>query len=283
MDKNTIPYLCGGTFLTQVLRARKHLLSATEYQNGQKENLSEQETFRRLISIFHLNDIGEYRGNTLKTNTSKFKRCIESVLVFTHFGNANLRERFDEDVRSPHSKALCMMIDFVNEFIDEYKFLQLTQCMIDLVLKDTTISNDTIFYIFSNGKPITKQEISSIDTYELDALLLGIWHFILLTRASSNETGSATYQSWFPSPRNYAGTIGTGFNRKLSVNRSIRIEQVEAEIVEPIQSETTSNSENSTSENASIPKEIKTTKSGNVIIQQGETNIYAENIENINL
>lgn len=56
MEKTTIPFLCGGTFFAQILRARRHRKSPAELAKGQKESLSEPELFRRLISIYHLNN-----------------------------------------------------------------------------------------------------------------------------------------------------------------------------------------------------------------------------------
>lgn len=54
MEKTTIPFLCGGTFFAQILRARRLRKSPAELAKGQKESLSEPELFRRLISIYHL-------------------------------------------------------------------------------------------------------------------------------------------------------------------------------------------------------------------------------------
>ena len=41
MENTTIPFLCGGTFFTQVLRSRKRKKSPAELTKGQKESLSE--------------------------------------------------------------------------------------------------------------------------------------------------------------------------------------------------------------------------------------------------
>ena len=54
MTNNDNPYLCGGTFLAQILRARKSPELSAYYNRNKKESLSEQETFRRLISIYHI-------------------------------------------------------------------------------------------------------------------------------------------------------------------------------------------------------------------------------------
>ena len=81
MDNKTTPYLCGGTFLTQILRARKDLASSTEHTNGQKESLSEQETFRRLISIYQLSNF--YGGTSLKPPW----RLMDNFLIMIDIGH----------------------------------------------------------------------------------------------------------------------------------------------------------------------------------------------------
>lgn len=78
MADKSIPYLCGGTFLTQVLRARLPVTTATDHINSKKECLPEQEVFRRLISIYQMKDFNAYEGDSLKTNTSNFKSCKET-------------------------------------------------------------------------------------------------------------------------------------------------------------------------------------------------------------
>ena len=39
MKNTAIPFLCGGTFLTQIIRAMKDGHSANNYLNGQKKKL----------------------------------------------------------------------------------------------------------------------------------------------------------------------------------------------------------------------------------------------------
>ena len=105
MTKDAIPYICGGTFLAQVLRARANRKTPTDYTNGQKESLSESETFRRLISIFRLEDF-DPGGDSLKTYTTGYKNCTKEYLDYLQFLDNDLRRDFDEDVRSDHSLAL---------------------------------------------------------------------------------------------------------------------------------------------------------------------------------
>ena len=125
------PYLCGGTFLAQILRARKSPELPVYYNKNKKESLSEQETFRRLISIYHIAEFSSC--SSLKTYTSQFKSCTNSLESFALFSDSDVKREFDSDVRSADSSALTMMSDFVQEFIDTEKYIQLVRCLLDMI------------------------------------------------------------------------------------------------------------------------------------------------------
>ena len=215
MSQTTTPYLCGGTFLTQILRARPKLATATEYTKQRKEKLSEQETFRRLISIYHMNDFPVY--SSLKTYTSKYKTCIDSLESFALFSDNDMKRAFDEDVRSHNSLALSMMSDFVPEFIEPQKYSLLVRCLLDMVKSDVTIMPDTVFYISDDFILITKEKLILMDSFVIERFLLGMWHFIIMNRSSCNEKGAATYKEWYPNKRKYVGKIGNGITHQIFV------------------------------------------------------------------
>ena len=146
MASESIPYLCGGTFFTQLLRARPVLTTSTEHTKGYKESLSEQETFRRLISVYQMKDF--MNCSSLKTYTSQFKTCTNSLEAFTSFSDADMKWSFDKDVKSSDSSALILMSEFVQEFTDSDKYIQLTRCLLGMIKSDHTIESDTPFYIF---------------------------------------------------------------------------------------------------------------------------------------
>lgn len=89
MANELIPYLCGGTFLAQVLRARFPITTAVDHISSLKECLPEREVFRRLISIFRLADF--YEDTILKTYTNYFKSCSKSLESYTQFSDNDLR------------------------------------------------------------------------------------------------------------------------------------------------------------------------------------------------
>ena len=215
MTNNDNPYLCGGTFLAQILRARKSSELSAYYNRNKKESLSEQETFRRLISIYHIAEFSSC--SSLKTYTSQFKSCTNSLESFALFSDSDVKREFDSDVRSADSSALTMMSDFVQEFIDTEKYIQLVRCLLDMIENDSTIAPNTPLYILENTESVTKAEINNMQVFMVEPFLLGIWHYIIMNRSDSNEKGASTYRQWYPSRDKYIGTVGSGITREIYV------------------------------------------------------------------
>ena len=213
MHNTAVPYLCSGTFLAQILWARKRLESATDDKKGKKESLSEQETFRRLISIYQLKDF--VGGTSLKTYIGQFKSCTNLLESFALFSDSDVKRDFDNDIHKPDSLALKIMSDFVQEIIDEAKYIQLVRCLLDMIENDHTIAPDTPFYILGSTTPIKKSEVSKVNSFAIEPFLLGIWHFIIMNRSSSNENGQTTYQQWYPSRDRYKVTVGSDITRPI--------------------------------------------------------------------
>lgn len=219
MTKDAIPYLCGGTFLTQVIRARANRKTPTDYTEGQKESLTENETFRRLISIFRLEDF-DPGGDSLKTYTTGYKTCTKEYRDYLQFLDNDLRRDFDVDVKSHHSIALHMMSEFVAELTDDKKGKVLCRCLLDMLLHDPDIKEDDVLYICK--EPVTLKQLKSIDHFDLPYFLIGVWHFIIMNRSEYNLNGAATYNEWYPNGgKAYKGTIGNGIDYDITVKCSI--------------------------------------------------------------
>lgn len=284
MANEKIPYLCGGTFLTQILRARKELTTSTEHTSGQKESLSEQETFRRLISIYHLSDF--YGGTSLKPYTSKYKSCTDSLVAYGQFSDNDLHRAFDEDIRNGNSIALHMMSEFVQEFIAPTLWLQLVRSLLDMIRTDKDIQADDMFYISADTSAVSAKDINHLDHFYIEPFLLGVWHYIIMNRADDNKKGANTYKKWYPSKGDYRGTIGNGITRTIFVDslpidtpndtdRTKNTTSKEDPQVEVIDTDDKSQAGHRTStqyiENATI------------VNQNGEKNIHIDHVDTLNL
>lgn len=207
MANELIPYLCGGTFFAQVLRAKPQSTTAADHINGKKESLPDREVFRRLVLIYQLKDFCAYAGDSLKTNTSNFKSCKDSVGTFALFSDNDVKRAFDKDVRSPKSVAWAMISEFAHDCIDREKYVQLVRCLLDMIRRNTRNLDETAFFMHGVSEPVAGKELCAMDTFTIEPFLLSVWHFIIMHRADSNEKGAATYRQWYlyPPDKNTAG------------------------------------------------------------------------------
>lgn len=271
MANGTVPYLCGGTFLCQILRAEKPTATATEHTKGKKDSLSEPETFRRLISIYQLKDfIG---GSTLGPYTTKYKSCQDSLPPFTQFTDNDLRRKFDFAVKKRNSAALRMMWDFVNEFIDvEGKGEQLVRCLLGMIKDDGGILPDDIFIL--NGKSVSKRELVEMHRIEIEPFLLGVWHYIIMHRADKNENGSATYQSWYAGRKDYRGNVGSGISDDIIV-KSIS--------PEPLAAETETAAGEQPESDSAETQDTQRIEYATIVNQYGENCLHIDHVDVLNL
>lgn len=276
MTKKTIPYLCGGTFLCQLLRARKPLVTANEHMNNVKESISEQETLRWLISIYQLS--GFYGGASLKTYTSKYKSCKESLIAYAQFGDNDLRLAFDAAVKSANSVALQMMSDFVREFIDvENKGEQLVRCILGVIKDDNSVLSYDELYV-ENGRSVKKAELAEMSDFTIETFLLGIWHYIIMKRADKNEYGADTYSSWYAGRGTYRGTIGSDITRKIMV-KSIYFS------INPVYDGEATEEREETAEQKkeNNAKNVQHIEQATIVNQYGNNCVHIEHLDTLNL
>lgn len=290
MTKDAIPYLCGGTFLTQVIRARANRKTPTDYTEGQKESLTENETFRRLISIFRLEDF-DPGGDSLKTYTTGYKTCTKEYRNYLQFLDNDLRRDFDDDVKSHHSIALHMMAEFVAELTDNKKGKALCRCLLDMLLHDPDIKEDDVLYICE--EPVTQKQLKSIDHFDLPYFLIGVWHFIIMNRSEYNLNGAATYNEWYPNGgKAYKGTIGNGIDYDISVICSnipkpeeILAEETKSEEADPHDyTEDPPNKESTDTESSDDAKIVNQYfNNPTVVYQNGDKNVHIGHVDVLNI
>ncbi len=229
---NTIPRLCGGTFLTLVLQAIKpHNRSHVTIKGG-RIGLSNANVFRALITIF---DPTSYIPNdkSFNTMTSKYKNCNKIGDAYFRYEDTDIISHFNQEVRKDYQAPLSRMKEFVETYIDietPAKSSWLVRAILELIVKDPTITNDTSFYIEKNGSALTKTQLGSLNTVAIESFLLGIWHFIIMNRPD-NTVGKATVDNWHALPtesnaqRAFTSKIGKQYRPDLKVSRMTDISE----------------------------------------------------------
>lgn len=285
MKKTTIPFLCGGTFFVQILRARRLRKSPAELAKGQKESLSEPELFRRLISIYQLNDFNP-AGSSLKTNASHFKQCQDNLILFIELNDYDKRRNFKEDIQKEDSKAFSAMVQFVRDFIDESAYEQLVRNLLGLIQEDSSIPANEKFFIWPEW--VEKQSLITRTEINLPDFLLGIWYYIATKRSAKNITGADTYRSWYPvGKKQYMGNVGYCINQQLQVtcNESAR-HSTSASVLDGENNQSSEKKQKTSNSSDTEEKTYSKTQiiqNATIVNQHGETNIHINHVDTLNL
>jgi len=207
MLNQSIPYLCGGVFLTRLMKARPSRNGVREHYMGDHDGLSDPETMLAFIKATSP-DFTVPAGNTFKENTSSYKNCRKNCGIYLPFAADSAEVRaFDECVRNDYMKALTRMVSFTDDFLevgtatkkDEY----LVKELVEIIRYDEYIPATAVFYINKDGAPSTKVQLLTTTAICFQSFLVGIWHYILMNRPD-NIPGRSTIQSWTPT---YSGTL----------------------------------------------------------------------------
>lgn len=285
MESTIIPFLCGGTFFVQILRARKHRKSPTELAKGQKESLSEPELFRRLISIYQLTYFYS-ADSSLKTNASHFKQCKKDLSSFIEFNDYDKRRNFDEDIQKEDSTAFSAMVQLVSDFIDDSLYEQLARNLLGLIQEDSSIPANEKFFIWPEW--VEKHNLITRTEINLPDLLLGIWHYIATKRFNENMKGADTYDSWYPAEKNaYMGNVGFSIEQRLratcsDASRHSATASAPDGENNPGSEKAHKADDSSDTEEKSCSK-TQIIQNATIVNQYGETNVHINHVDTLNL
>jgi len=186
--------LCGGTFLTLLLQARKQRTGARRNAMGESDGLSDSEVLAGLIRVFMPNfDIPA--GRSFVTYTSDYKACRLSANDYLPFDNKSLIDNFNQAMDEDYITVLTRMCEFTAAFIDEQNMSKwLVRALMETIDEDESIVNEP-FYVDSICQRYLKKKLLEMTEVEFQPFLLGIWHFILVHR-SDNSVGKRTVAKW---------------------------------------------------------------------------------------
>ena len=249
---NTKNYrLCGGTYFTLLLRARKQRMGVREHYQGMSDGMADPVLLMALAEIA----MPDYRTPeasmlaTVKSTTSRYKSCQANGGTYFPFSDGAVIASFDERIKTDYGRCLAAMNSYVADYIDvcgdTKKDEYLVKALVEVIASDVTIDRNQPFYVCEDGSTLTKAQICAASELCLQSFLLGIWHYIIVY-VQDNKVGADTYDAWCPangrSPRIYSAALGENSHRVIqllysevqsSTDDCDAIPSVEAEIIEP--------------------------------------------------
>ena len=232
-----IPYLCGGTFFVLLLRTKRNR-AKKEIQKYGSGGVTNPELLKSLVMLFDP-DYVELEGSSLSTNTSLYKSCQISDADCLPFHDAALIKAFDGKIRTDYFSQLSEMKRLADFFLTtekEAKMRELAYGLLNLIKDDGFNKPEESFYVLQSGKPVTKQELLLLTDINLYALLLGVWHHILMYR-KDNTKGKATIEAWHRLPEQkgdgheFISTIGESYSHGIKISTALGVQDGTAEKV----------------------------------------------------
>lgn len=226
MYKTEKQRLCGGTFFTLLLQARKPRTGVREHYMGTADGLSEPKMLVALAKVMtpDMQEPLESMMKTIKGNVFDFKTCKNAGGTYFPFDDAVARTAFNNRVKNEYETVLVAMTEFIDGFIDvdssTKKDEHLVRALAELIYLDDSIVADQPFYITENGTAISKSELLDETELCLQSFLLGVWHFAVL-RKEGNTIGKETYAEWCPAKgggqRGYTAALGDIFGSAMKL------------------------------------------------------------------
>lgn len=263
MEKKVNYRLCGGTFFTLLLIAKKKGLGAKEHYKGESDDVSEPFTLMGLAKIV-LPDYEEPEARmmkTVKSSTTDYKKCVDECGSYFPFSDQDALKTFDNRIKNDYGSVLNDMVSFCNRFLvikdSTNKDKKLVRALIDLIIKDDSIPESQVFYANEDGTAVNKSNIKTMTQICFQSFLLGVFHFAV-TRPESNKIGKDTFDAWCPSTgggrRKYEGNMGETLDHNISLSYKYVVERVEPDIVEEGNSTEDFTETYSQHESESVPK-----------------------------
>lgn len=200
MPEQSIPYLCGGVFLTHLMEAHPSRNGVREHFMSKRDGLSDPETMLAFIQVMSP-DFTAPAGGTFKENTSAYKNCRKECGTYLPFGEGAAEvHAFDECVHNDYQTALSRMAAFADGFLDvdttSKKDERLVKTLVEII-RDDDIPDTDMFYINQDGSPSTRERLLAATEICFQSFLVGVWHYILLHR-QVNTLGRSTIIGWKP-------------------------------------------------------------------------------------
>jgi len=194
MEYNFNDKLCGATFFAVLLEAARPQLSSKEKWAGNSNGITQPKMFATLIKIANPNITSDFNSDSFEKTFAKYKRCdSSSSKMYFPLTDLIFRNGFDTRVKTEYVKAQNDMIEFIRTFLDctdTNKIKKLVGTLQEIIANDEGVTHT--FYL---GSDVPKATFAAMDSVELSAYLLAIWHYVV-SYITDNKRGADTITTW---------------------------------------------------------------------------------------
>ena len=188
--------LTGGIFFNFLLKGLKPKYTKIDNNISKRGGITEFQLMQELIETVNQNH-PKTNSSTMRTNTSQYKACKINDSDWLPFNNDSFINNFKNLMLNNYKEIEKRFVTFITKFFDledTSNLREIGQNILELIKKDETISNDTIF-IFSEKTRLKKDEIKPNLKYHLHSILLATWFYIIENKVN-NKDGKLTLENF---------------------------------------------------------------------------------------
>ncbi len=261
--------LCGGTLFVLLLHsAKKFYPRKAEYYylSEALKILYPELPFTRTLDA----------KITLNVAVNRFKKCNKNEIssFASVFCDDSLKNTLTANIEENYGKLLNRSEEYVKKFIEieSAKDVLFVKAVIEVILNDEDISEETTFHISPDGQSVSKQELRSMNQFYLPSFLLGVLYYVMMN-ISDNWKGEDTYNKWCPP---VPGKKERPYKANIGENSSLNIELLPKPITEKEQTNTPDRTKPATN--------LETFQRGPYFTIKGELKTNStQNLETLNL
>lgn len=191
---NTDSYrLTSGILFNFLIEAKKPIISSKDKLDGKEDKLSNFKILENILKIFSEERTIYFSKDTLKKDTTTFRKCEIDGSQNIFFNNSDFINYFKKQYTTQFSKLLEKLSDFVTEYLQDFKLNSLINRLAAIIILDDSISQKEEFLI-AEDKIITKNDFQSETEIhiEIEPFLLSLFYYIIVNNRD-NTLGKETF------------------------------------------------------------------------------------------
>ena len=221
-------YLCGGVLFFLLANATPDKTTAKDHKMGIKESHKDSVVMSDLISVLTMTD-----SSVSGKDTSQYRECESEGSAGLPFEKPVVVSEFIRTVHSNYSAVLRRMCAFAEKHIAKQKQTWLVRALLEIIEKDSEITESDFFFARANGTMMTTDELKTESRFLLEPFLLGVFCFIVQNRKGKNHYGKGTLNligTKIPDKeRKLKPGLGDAITRTISVDRCGLLDEVVTE------------------------------------------------------
>lgn len=195
MTPENVPHLCGGILFDLLLETMKPRRKARDKEKGGTDGLKAPNLFAGLCKIFTGENTDFCQGKTLDKCVSNYKKCEDSTGDYVPFTDPASQVYFHNACERKDPATITKATEFINTFLNVGKCEWFAKAIIEVMLEDSTVSNDTPIAV-SFDRHVRISDLQEGEKIMFLPFFLSVLDYTM-SQSPDCESGRPTFRAWY--------------------------------------------------------------------------------------